>query len=70
MNLEALQALFLIGLEPAAHRGAMGSSILGDGLALPAPTRHQHRLALVTELSIGGGCEQEFQLRLIRCREA
>jgi hypothetical protein len=69
-ELSAIQALFLILLEPEAYRGAMDPQILGDGFMLTTPTRHQHRLAPVTEASISGGLEHVFQFPLFRCRES
>jgi hypothetical protein len=69
VNLQALQAPFVIVLEPAPHCGAMHPQISGDGLALPPPVRHRDRLTPVTEASVIGRLEGVFQLFLFRCRQ-
>ena len=69
LNLQALYAPFVIVLEPEPHRGAMHPQILGNGLALAPPTRHQDRLTPVAEAPITGRLEGVFQLLLFRCRQ-
>src|SRR5215470_391190 len=69
LNLQALYAPFVIVLEPEPHRGAMHPQILGNGLALAPPTRHQDRLTPIAEASVSGRLEKVFQLLLFRCRQ-
>jgi len=47
----------------------MHPQILGNGLALAPPTRHQDRLTPVAEASVIGRLESVFQLLLFRCRQ-
>src|SRR5215467_5021146 len=69
LNLQALYAPFVIVLEPEPHRGAMHPQILGNGLALAPPTRHQDRLTPIAEASVSGRLEKVFQWLLFRCRQ-
>jgi hypothetical protein len=69
VDLQALQASFMIVLEPESYRGAMHPQILRDGLALPTPARHQDRLTPVTQASVSGRLEDVFQLVLFRWRQ-
>src|SRR5262245_60941853 len=69
LDLQALHAPCVIVLEPEPHRRAMHPSILGNGLTLPPPARHQDRLTPVTEAPIAGRLEDVFQLLLFRCRQ-
>src|SRR6516162_4731864 len=64
-----LDAPFVIVLEPEPHRRAMHSQILGNGLALPPPARHQDRLTPVTQASVLGCLEEVFQLFVFRSRQ-
>src|SRR4030095_14504183 len=62
--------MFLILLKLESHGGAMDPSILGDDLALPATTCHQHCLASVTESSVLSRFEDLVQLRLFHGRQS
>jgi hypothetical protein len=66
---EACKAVLMILREPAPYSRTMHPEILGDGLALTAPTRHQDRLAPITEPSVAGRLEGVFQLLLFRGRQ-
>ena len=66
---QALQAAFMIVLEPEPHRGAMPPHIVGDGLALPPPARQQDRLTPVTEAPVLGRLEEGFQWFVLRGRQ-
>src|SRR5262249_38908580 len=69
LDLQALQAPFMIVREPEPHGRAMHPQILGDGLALATPTGHQDRLAPVAESSVVGRLEGVFQLLFFRGRQ-
>jgi hypothetical protein len=66
---QARQALFLILLEPQAHRGTMHPQVLGDHLALPPAMGHQDGLAPVAEAAVIGRFEDLFQLGLLCGRQ-
>jgi hypothetical protein len=69
LDRQALHAPFVLVLAPESHRGAMHPSILGNGLTLPPPARHQDRLTPVPEASVMGRLEEVFQWLLCRCRQ-
>ena len=69
LELQALHAAFVIVREPEPHRGAMHPQILGDGLTLSTPARHQDRLTPVTEAPIAGRLEDVCQLFVFHCRQ-
>ena len=61
VNLDALHTLFIILLEPQAHRRTMHPQIVGDGLALSPSMGHDDRLAPVAESAVIGRFEELFQ---------
>jgi len=70
VHLYAIHTLFVILLEPQAHRRTMHPQILGDGLALPSSMGHYDRLASVVESSVSGRFEELFQVHLFRGRQS
>jgi hypothetical protein len=55
--------------QPAPHGRTMYAQIWSDRPTLTAPTRHQDRLAAVTESSVGGCLESVFGVRLFCGRQ-
>ena len=65
----AREAGVLLLLAPPPHRRTMPPAILGDSVALAAPTRHQDRLAALTEPSVAGRLEGICHWFVCHCRQ-
>jgi hypothetical protein len=67
--LQAIQAVFQVGVEPALHGARTDGQILGDGPVGPAAPGRQHDLQPVAQAAVGGGAEGVLQGAELRRRE-